>query len=177
MQTRALILLSLLLLVAPAVSQTSDDGFIVPGLRIGKWSLQMAVDDLVRMNGPAQTLSEDDPDFTRRINEFHWQRPGLGLTAITFDRQKVEVLLFNAIPFGPIVYKTDRGIGFLSTRQEVHGVYGQPTIIRPNRMRGRADMIYDKIGIDFQIDDTTNTPHVAVMAVFRPGTAKSIWKF
>lgn len=175
MKTAMLVLLAFLFAAGPAVSQIADDKLIVPGVRIGKWTLQMTVDDLVRMNGPAQTLSENDPDFVRRINEFHWQKPGLSLTAITFDRQRVEVLLFNAIPIGATVYKTDQGIGFRSTRQEVLRLYGQPTIAKAARMLGRANMIYDKIGIDFQVEN--NNGPVALIAVFRPANAKSIWKF
>jgi hypothetical protein len=169
-------LLALLLSAGPAVSQTVDDKLIVPGVRIGKWTLQATIDDLVRMNGPAQTLSEDDPDFVRGINEFHWQKPGLSLTAITFDRHKVDVLLFDAAPIGATVYKTDRGIGFLSTRQEVLRLYGQPTIARAARMLGRTNMIYDSLGINFQVDESNNGL-VALVAIFRPTIAKSIWKF
>ena len=127
------------------------------------------------MNGPAQSLSEDDPDFVRRINEFHWQKPGLSLTAITLDRQRVDVLLFNAAPIGATVYKTDRGIGFLSTRQEVFRLYGQPTIAKAARMLGMTNMIYDSFGINFQIDN--NNGLVTLVAIFRPTSAKSIWKF
>ena len=133
----------------------------------------MTIDDLVRLNGPAQTLSEDDPDFVRRIDEFHWQKPGLSLTAIAFDRRRIEVLLFNAIPIGATVYKTDQGIGFLSTRQELLRRYGQPTIAKAARMLGRTNMIYDKIGIDFQVENNI----VALIAVFRPSTAQRIWKY
>ena len=168
--------LALLLLASPVVSQTGDDRLIVPGVRIGGWTLQMTIDDLVRMNGPAQTLSEDDPDFVRRINEFHWQKTGLGLTAITFDRQKVDALLFNAAPIGATVYKTDRGIGFLSTQRDVLTIYGKPTIAKSARMRSTTNMIYDGAGVNFQIDNSNNGL-VVLVAIFRPKSAKMIWKF
>jgi hypothetical protein len=169
-------LLALLLAAGPAISQPVDDRLIVPGVRIGKWTLTMTIDDLVRMNGPAQTLDEDDPDFIRRIYEFHWFKPGLSLTAITFDRQRVDVLLFNAVPIEATVYKTARGVGFLSTRQDVLRLYGQPTIAKAGRMLGTTNMIYDGFGINFQVDDN-NKGLVTLVAIFRPTSAKGIWKF
>ena len=176
MKTTMLGLLALLLVAGSAVSQTVDNKLIVPGVRIGDWTLQMTIDDLVRMNGPAQTLSEDDPDFARRINEFHWQKSGLSLTAIAFDRPRVDALLFNAAPIGATVYKTDRGIGFLSTQPDVLKVYGKPTIARAARMRGTTNMIYDGFGVNFQIDNSNNGL-VGLVAIFRPKSAKVIWKF
>ena len=162
-----------LLITSPAVPQPSDDKLIMPGVRIGKWTLEMTIKDLVRLNGPAQTLDEDDPDFVRRLYEFHWQKPGFSLTAIAFDGQKVDVLLFNALPIGPTVYKTDKGVGFLSSRQDVLRLYGPPTTAKAGRMLGRTNMIYNTIGIDFQVENDS----VALVGVFRPITARSIWKF
>src|SRR3990170_4152679 len=49
--TAALGVLILLLLAPPAVSQIPDDKLIVPGVRIGKWTLKMTINDLLRMNG------------------------------------------------------------------------------------------------------------------------------
>jgi hypothetical protein len=53
MKRVGLFLLLLLLLAPPATSQVPDDKLIVSGQRIGKWALEMTVDDLVRMNGTA----------------------------------------------------------------------------------------------------------------------------
>lgn len=47
----ALSIIALLLLASPAVSQVPDDKLIVAGQRIGKWTLEMTVDDLFRING------------------------------------------------------------------------------------------------------------------------------
>ena len=44
-------LLFLLLLVQPPLTQVPDDKLIVPGQRIGKWTLDMSIDDLLKMNG------------------------------------------------------------------------------------------------------------------------------
>jgi len=48
----ALGVLVLLLLAPPVVSQVPDDKLIVPGVRIGKWTLEMTIDTLRQMNGP-----------------------------------------------------------------------------------------------------------------------------
>ena len=55
MKIGILLVLSLLLAVGPAAPQALDDALIVPGERIGKWTLQMTIDDLVRCNGPARS--------------------------------------------------------------------------------------------------------------------------
>src|ERR1700736_4630262 len=142
MKTAVLVLLSFLVVAAPVTSQPSDDKLIVPGGRIGKWTLLMAIDDLVRMNGPAQTLSEPDRDFARKITEFHWQQPGLFLTAITFEDRSLVVLRLNEAPLARYEYKTDRGISFQSARPEILKAYGQPTITKRNGTLDMLDMIY-----------------------------------
>jgi hypothetical protein len=38
--------------VAPAIAQVADDRLIVPGQRIGSWTLDMTIADLLRTNGP-----------------------------------------------------------------------------------------------------------------------------
>ena len=51
MRTAILLLLTVLLLAPRAVAQAPDDKLIVPGVRIGKWTLKMTIPDLERMNG------------------------------------------------------------------------------------------------------------------------------
>ncbi len=46
----ALAVLILLLLAPSVVSQVPDDKPIVPGVRIGKWTLEMTIDTLLQMN-------------------------------------------------------------------------------------------------------------------------------
>ncbi len=176
MKTAALVLVSLLFLVAPAVSQTPDAQLIVPGARIGKWTLQMTVDDLVRMNGPAQVgqiwegvAGVGAADF-RDTNWFHWERQDL--MAFTFFRQNVEALSVGWLAI--INYKTAKGVGVRSTRSEIVAAYGKPTVeIMP--WEGQTRLIYDKIGISFVV--LNGGGEIRTIQVFRPGTAKNIWKF
>jgi len=55
MKTGILIVLSLLLLVLPALCGPPDDNHIVPGTRIGKWMFKMTIDDFMNVDGPAST--------------------------------------------------------------------------------------------------------------------------
>jgi len=52
MKAMTVVVLFLLLLAPPAVSQVPDDKLIVPGQRIGKWTLEMTIDTVLQMNGP-----------------------------------------------------------------------------------------------------------------------------
>lgn len=47
----SLLILLLLLATPPVASQVPDDKLIVPGQRVGKWTLEMTIGDFVRMNG------------------------------------------------------------------------------------------------------------------------------
>ena len=58
-------LLILLIVVPRALSQVPDDRLIVPGQRIGKWTLEMSVDDLVRMNGGDYFENKDTSEDLR----------------------------------------------------------------------------------------------------------------
>lgn len=172
MKAPVLVLLALLLLVAPAVSQTPDDKLIMPGVRIGKWTLAMKIDDLVRMNGPAQIVpivggTAPVADTIHDYTIFLWNPLDLG--AFTFDRKKVEVLGTGAL----MNYKTAKGIGLKSTRSETVATYGKPTAETIPR-DGLTHLIYEKFGISFLF---FNTGQIRNIYVFRPGTAKTFWKF
>ena len=54
MRTNLLLLAFLLILHGtPVQSGVPNDKVVVPGVRVGKWTLTMTLDDLVRMNGYA----------------------------------------------------------------------------------------------------------------------------
>ena len=170
MKTAVPVLLALLLLVAPALSQTADDNLIVPGVRIGKWTLQMTIDDLVRMNGPYYSLTVSFPDMRHEYHFFRWERFDFGVD--TIDRRTVELLVMGDLGVAP--YKTDKGIGLQSARADVLKAYGKPTMETAPRP-GLTNMIYDAIGINFLVYDTGGP--LRGLRIFRSGTAKSIWKF
>ena len=110
MKTAVPVLLALLLLVAPAVSQTPGDNLIVPGVRIGKWTLHMNIPDLERMNGPSSRRllmrgHAPHADFIRDVTQHEW---AFGLAALTFGDKRVELLKWYGGT--KAVYKTKEGI-------------------------------------------------------------------
>jgi hypothetical protein len=172
-----LVLLVLLLAAGPAVSQTSDDTLIVPGVRIGKWTLKMTIDDLLRMNGPVNPVlfnagSEQTLDARQDVWVYGWLLQALG--AVTIDRRTIEVLV--AGDGGRVVpFKTDRGITLLqSRRRSILAVYGKPTAAL-KASYGQSELIYEKIGLGFRVYDDGG--QIQAIYVFRPGRAKSFWKF
>jgi hypothetical protein len=158
--------LAFLLAASPAVSQVPDDKLIVPGQRIGKWTLEMTIRDLVQMNGPATTIFTPNlldivPPPLRR---YDWEPLGFG--ALTRDGQRVEFFLV----FSP-AFKTEKGVGPGSNRVAVQSAYGTPTA--ETRAGVTTRMIYDAIGFAANMEGD----RVGGSNVFRPGTGKSIWSF
>lgn len=45
MRAAGMLLLVILMLASPAISQTHDDKLIIPGVRVGKWTLKMSLND------------------------------------------------------------------------------------------------------------------------------------
>lgn len=180
---RTLVVLSvfaLLLMVIPAASKVPDDNHIVPGKRIGKWTLEMTVADLVRMNGPAMARASykagEDPiaDATRDLTDINWS--GILVHAFTADQKTVAALVITTkfLVSGWELYKTDKGISLKSSSNQVLKVYGKPTG-QTAIDGGRNRLIYDKIGIAFVV--WMDYGEMRGIWVFRPGTAKTIWKF
>ncbi len=90
----ALSVFALLLLAPPAVSQVPDDKLIVPGQRIGKWTLEMTIADLERIYGPARRnlfRAGEAPvaDAARDFTLVFWK---VGVGAWTVDQKTVVVL-------------------------------------------------------------------------------------
>lgn len=171
--------LILLLLAPPAVSQVPDDKIIVPGQRIGKWTLEMTIDDIVAMNGPA------------RVSEIPRQTMGAlpvllyfwgNFVAATRDRKRIEYLYTlppTTATSGPTDFKTDKEIGYQSPREAIISAFGRPTAYQALlELQGaplplQARLIYDVIGlaVDLTMDRATS------LIVFRPGSARSQWAF
>ncbi len=163
----ALSVLVLLLLAPPAASQVPDDKLIVPGQRIGKWTLEMTISTLVSMNGPATFETEGATDVLPPfLPAYQWA----GFYASTRDGQRVEFLLVA----DDATFKTDKNVGPGSARASVESTYGTPTAATTPRP-GRTRMIYDAIGFGATINIERGL--VGAVFVFRPGTAKTIWKF
>ena len=177
MKAAILLLLALLLTAGPAASQTSDDTLIVPGVRIGNWTLKMTIDDLLRMNGPVSPVffnagSEPALDTRQDVWVYGWLLHALG--AATVDRRTIDVLI--AGEGGRVVpFRTDRGISlFQSKRGSILTVYGKPTVaLKP--AYGQSELIYEKIGLGFRVYDGGGD--IQAIFVFRPGAARGFWKY
>lgn len=166
------LLLLVLLAASQAASQVPDDKVIVPGVRIGKWTLQMTIDDLLQLNGPASPSHYagviGGEDF------FYYEWSSLGLAADTYDKKKVELLRVG-VGMGSGGYVTDKGIAMgLSKRSDIVKVYGEPTVVL--KKGDQSNLIYDKIGVVFRGFFDADQG-VRSIFIFRPGSAKSIWKF
>lgn len=186
MKAMAVVVLVLLLLAPPAVSQAPDDKLIVPGQRIGKWTLEMNIADLVRMNGPARSRTlftaggSTFADAVRDLTMVNWD--GIVVRAMTFEdsklRDTVVALLIDidTTIAGWQLYKTDKRSGLESTRDQVLKAYGKPTAqTKPEPTQ--TNLIYDNIGIAFHVWGRTLNETMRAIFVFRPRTAKTIWKF
>lgn len=171
MKRVGLFLLLLLLLAPPATSQVPDDKLIVSGQRIGKWTLEMTLDDLVRMNGPAVGLTPLlSPPHVGTLILYSWRTNPL--TALTRDRRRTDALMISGPEPGADTFKTGKSIGIGSTRSSVIAAYANPAATIP--VNPTTDfLIYDEIGITFNVV----SDRVDAIWVFRTRTAASIWRF
>lgn len=178
------LVVALALLVQPAASQVPDDKLIVPGQRIGKWTLGMTVGDLLKMNGerqgisykPLQRLPHTDmvsPD----VWEHHWDRlDGFYALTVGRDSQRVIVLAIEGTK-----YKTANAIGPIESSQiGIEAAYGKPTAVTVAD-QSVLTVIFNEIGLAAWVTrpewKTFPPGTIYTMLVFRPGTAKSIWKY
>lgn len=186
MKPTAVAVLVLLLLAPSVISQGPDDKLIVPGQRIGKWTLEMTIDDLARVNDSTKGRhlfkagykagGEDMADTVRDLTEVWWDGfAPLPVSAFTGDQKTVVILIISTrvvVPGGEL-YRTDTGIGLKSTRDQVLKAYGKPTAETAPEVVQKT-LIYDKIGIAFRV---WNYGAMRGIWVFHPQTAKTIWKF
>ncbi len=179
MKIISLVVLSLVLVVVGSSAATlgPEDKLIVPGERIGKWTLAMTVDELVRLQGPAIRLLgtagiSPHADAVHDSTLFYWHRIPVG--AIAFGQQKRVDALITGVAIRPESggeYKTDRAIGFQSTRADVLKTYGQPTAVTVPQPQ-EARLIYDALGIALWFDVGGRLRSVTI---FRKGTASRYW--
>jgi hypothetical protein len=177
--TRIAALLSVaLLLLAPAAGSTAPgDYLIVPGQRIGKWTLQMTIADLVRVNGAADLIQTnsagEEGNLDAPSNSYLYIWNSLGLGAQTVDKKTV-IGLVAGVSLSPPPYQTAQGINLLAnTRDDVVKAYGKPVVLK-GASNPAFDLIYDKSGIAFRV---MGGGEIRSIEIFRPGAAKSLWKF
>ena len=180
--TAVLVTLTLVLLAPPAVSQVPDDKLIVPGVRIGKWTLEMSIDDLTKVNGPGESGRLRGDDVQDGLALRRWSP--LGLEAVhRVGQTRVEYLSIGPTALADAAtvrsFTTGKGIGISAKGSQVFAAYGPPTA-EIYRMSGAKRPIYDGLGIAFWLIPVripSQDFDVATIYLFRPGAAKTIWKF
>ena len=153
----------LLLGASPAATQVPDDALIVPGLRIGKWSLDMTIDDLVRVNGQGDVSTLTHPAYVAGLTVVAWRT--IPVSAITKDRRKTEALSIAGREF-----RTEKGIGVESTRANIIAAYGNPRLtvaFNPTT----SVVVYDEVGASFGVE----SDRVNRIWIFGARTGAGIW--
>jgi hypothetical protein len=188
MKAVAYFLLVLLLVVlplsVPGYTQAPNDNLIVPGQRIGKWTLDMTIDDLVRMNGaqnangalnqyvPVTLAQHVNPTYVGDVYLHAWHNLSFFVSTLGEHSQKVVYLAIFSKD-----YKTAEGLSLNTPPQNIEALYGRPTVnmqfFAPN---SGSLMIYDQRGLAVRIFDSGTGNAVQVLIVFRPGTANQIWR-
>jgi len=156
-----------------AGANTSPDRRIVPGERIGQWTLDMTIsqiDDVIS-GSPTRSSGVADPrpgpDFRSGFVTVLW--PGRSVGAGTNDTATGKAVCL--IVWSP-EFQTLEGVGPGSDHQAVIKSYGTPltlTTAGPESSR----LIYDGVGMAFVVKRAV----VQQIYIFRPGDAKRIWKF
>ena len=170
-----LLFLALLSAVPTVASPILDDRLVVPGLRMGKWTLAMTIDDLVRMHGTpirvqVQAGLPPAADAVYDHVASSWDRVPVTATTLS-GRTRAVMLSIAFLSSGGRRFATDKGVAFGALRADVLKAYGDPTaetVPQP----GETRMIYDRIGIAFNLSIGRR---VTSIAIFRPGTADRYW--
>lgn len=173
--SRGSVLMVLALAMLPGYAQ---DTALVPGKAIGRWTLDMSIDDLTRLNGPKSPVGPPEgeaeiplrnlQDSTRLLWAHRWDK--LRLRVVTFERDSRVV---EGLTTPDPAYRTTEGIGVGSSRAEVEHAYGQPTAITKANER-QVHMIYDSLGITFRVGN--ESAKVELVNVFPANTARQRWR-
>lgn len=171
MRVAWLCVMALLFAVSPVLSQVSDDKLIVPGLRVGAWTLQMTVEEIVSALGRQTRIGSGGQlgsDLLQNIRVYKWER--VGLNAYAKDGRSILLLEADNAPD----FVTQNGITWGKSRADVERAYGQPTrVTQWGRDPAQVTLQYNEIGLEVFF---TQTSTVGGIGVFRPGAASSIWK-
>lgn len=173
-----IVLFVLLLALSPALSQPRDDKLIVPGERIGKWTLAAPIDDLIRTNGPPTYVAGryevrnvfsylfESADWADNFT-LYWWLP-LKFYAVTFGGRKTKYV--GVFDFGSVGYQTTKKIRFMASQEKVVNAYGPPAFMTKPRA-GQTRLVYEHIGIAFFF----GVGGLVGIGIFQPGTAASLW--
>ncbi|MGQ0569065.1 MAG: hypothetical protein ACT4P5_05960 [Armatimonadota bacterium] len=168
----------------PTASGTADDRLIVPGLRIGKWTLSMTVEGIVASishpPGKAGILDvKPGRDVREGVVALTWEHMRFGVGTNDFRTAQgarpadlsVTGKVAYLFVYSP-AYRTEKDVGPGSSPRAVAAAYGPPTATNEFG-DGNARLIYDQHGMAFSVGAGV----VRQMFVFRAKGAWSIWNF
>lgn len=133
----------------------STSTLILPGERVGQIKAGMTLSEVEKVMGTSQ-----DPAFGSGKQRRVYPKLGLTLKLASDGSQQVESVQCGALdPFDPLVrsnkYKTSENIGMGSTREQLIGVYGQPSQIKNDWTSNTPEegLYYDSLGMRFYISN------------------------
>jgi hypothetical protein len=164
---RFLLMLLVLLLAgtSPAAAQVADDKTVVPGVRIGRWTLMTSIPELLRMNGSPSGRPSFVSTLVPGATWYSWD--SLGIAAGAHDRSYTAYL---AVYAGD--YAAPRGAGIGAPRSAVVAAHGDPTYEADLFVQGRTVTLlaYDKIGLAYFLHNDV----VQVFMIFHPGNLQHL---
>ena len=164
-----------LLLALPAWSQVPDDRLIVPGDRIGKWTLDVTSSQVEAVVRPAHlppnvgsAVLDVRPgnDVREGIRTLYWPHVLFGIGINDLQTGKAIYLMTVSRE-----YRTTKNVGPGMIEEAVTQAYGLPGATT-SVTGGVTRRIFDEAGIAFVMRGN----EVIQVYVFRPGTAATIWK-
>lgn len=175
MRIIAAVVAALVWLALPGGAQTPDDRVIVPGERIGRWTLDMTVGEVEQMvrpptlppgRGSGIVDTRPGDDVQRGVMTVFWPHVFLGMGIN--DPQTGKALYLMTVSRD---YRTTERVGSGDPANTVAIAYGMPTAttsVGPGLNR----LIFNHIGVAF----VTRGGEVIQVFVFRPGTGPGIWR-
>ena len=159
--TGLLLLVLTAVVVLPVVAQTPPDKIAIPGSRVGRWDVNMSVQEFLRTNGPAGPRPSVAAQYVPRMTWYSWDQLGVGVGS--HDRRRVEFLAVYAVRD----LTTERGVGIRSSRRAVLAAYASPELEGDIFVQGKiiTVLIYNKTGLALFLNQDT----VDLLLIFRPG--------
>lgn len=146
---------------------------VVPGLGVGRWTLDHKLADYVWQFGvPQVRASGTDVVFRPQMDETSWATPPL---AVVYPPSSDTVWAVGTSDPGA---QTIDKVGVGSTEEQVTTAYNDATVVLQVPLRSKT-LIYDARGIAFELAYVPATGQYGAahrVFVFRPGLARAIWR-
>jgi hypothetical protein len=163
---------------APAQPAGSPALIVVPGLGVGQWTVDGKLSDYIFAMGETQVEdprpSGTDLPFRTQLDERSYKWPRLFLVYVPTSNAVL------AVGTSEPAAQTIERVGIGSTEEQLVAAYGDPQLILQLPLRSRT-LVYDDRGIAFEMPFVPATgqfsPAVGRLFVFRPGQARTIWRF